>query len=384
MEKEWLFGKTLGELAEVAASFGMPRFTATQIAAWIYRKGALSIDEMTNISLKNRRALEERYQVGRIPSAAVQQSADGTKKYLFPTLQGRFIESAYIPDGDRATLCVSSQSGCRMGCRFCMTARQGFAHHLTAGEILNQIRSIPESDRLTNVVYMGMGEPLDNAEQVIRSIEVLTSDWGYGWSPTRITVSTVGVIPAMRELLRRTRVHLAVSLHDPIPAERAAMMPAERRYPIEQVVAELRRHDFVHQRRISFEYIVFRGVNDTPAHVAALTRLLAGLRCRINLIRFHAIPDAPFEGADEPTMVRLRDELSRRGITTTIRASRGEDIQAACGLLSTLRQGNGSPAGRKESPEASGSEPHETSSDARCGTTIAPERTEPDNKKTIP
>ncbi len=314
----------------------------------------------------------------------MQRSADGTKKYLFPTLQGRFIESAYIPDGDRATLCVSSQSGCRMGCRFCMTARQGFAHHLTAGEILNQIRSIPESDRLTNVVYMGMGEPLDNAEQVIRSIEVLTSDWGYGWSPTRITVSTVGVIPAMRELLRRTRVHLAVSLHDPIPAERAAMMPAERRYPIEQVVAELRRHDFVHQRRISFEYIVFRGVNDTPAHVAALTRLLAGLRCRINLIRFHAIPDAPFEGADEPTMVRLRDELSRRGITTTIRASRGEDIQAACGLLSTLRQGNGSPAGRKESPEASGSEPHETSSDARCGTTIAPERTEPDNKKTIP
>ena len=246
-----------------------------------------------------------------------------------------------------------------------MTARQGFAHHLTAGEILNQIRSIPESDRLTNVVYMGMGEPLDNAEQVIRSIEVLTSDWGYGWSPTRITVSTIGVIPAMRELLRRTRVHLAVSLHDPIPAERAAMMPAERRYPIEQVVAELRRHDFAHQRRISFEYIVFRGVNDTPAHVAALTRLLAGLRCRINL-------------------VRLRDELSRRGITTTIRASRGEDIQAACGLLSTLRQGNGSPAGRKESPEASGSEPHETSSDAHCGTTIAPERTEPDNKKTIP
>ena len=164
MEKEWLFGKTLGELAEVAASFGMPRFTATQIAAWIYRKGALSIDEMTNISLKNRRALEERYQVGRIPSAAVQQSADGTKKYLFPTLRDRFVESAYIPDGQRATLCVSSQSGCRMGCRFCMTARQGFAHNLTAGEILNQIRSIPESAQLTNVVYMGMGEPLDNAD----------------------------------------------------------------------------------------------------------------------------------------------------------------------------------------------------------------------------
>lgn len=381
---EYLYGQTLPQLEALCNRLEMPRFAAKQIARWLYDKHATTIEAMSDLSARHRALLAETYEVGLTAPEKVSISTDGTKKYLYRTSQNHFIESAYIPDGDRATLCVSSQSGCRMGCRFCMTARQGFAHHLTAGEILNQIRSIPESDRLTNVVYMGMGEPLDNAEQVIRSIEVLTSDWGYGWSPTRITVSTVGVIPAMRELLRRTRVHLAVSLHDPIPAERAAMMPAERRYPIEQVVAELRRHDFAHQRRISFEYIVFRGVNDTPAHVAALTRLLAGLRCRINLIRFHAIPDAPFEGADEPTMVRLRDELSRRGITTTIRASRGEDIQAACGLLSTLRQGNGSPAGRKESPETSGSEPHEISSDARCGTTIAPERTEPDNKKTIP
>ncbi len=258
MEKEWLFGKTLGELAEVAASFGMPRFTATQIAAWIYRKGALSIDEMTNISLKNRRALEERYQVGRIPSAAVQQSADGTKKYLFPTLRDRFVESAYIPDGQRATLCVSSQSGCRMGCRFCMTARQGFAHNLTAGEILNQIRSIPESAQLTNVVYMGMGEPLDNADNVLRSLEILTADWGYAWSPTRITLSTVGVIPAMRTFLEKTKVHLAVSLHNPFAAERLEMMPVQNRYPIEEVVKELKKWDFSHQRRISFEYIMFR------------------------------------------------------------------------------------------------------------------------------
>ena len=384
MEKEWLFGKTLGELAEVAASFGMPRFTATQIAAWIYRKGALSIDEMTNISLKNRRALEERYQVGRIPSAAVQQSADGTKKYLFPTLRDRFVESAYIPDGQRATLCVSSQSGCRMGCRFCMTARQGFAHNLTAGEILNQIRSIPESAQLTNVVYMGMGEPLDNADNVLRSLEILTADWGYAWSPTRITLSTVGVIPAMRTFLEKTKVHLAVSLHNPFAAERLEMMPVQNRYPIEEVVKELKKWDFSHQRRISFEYIMFRGINDSDRHVAALVRLLAGLKCRINLIRFHRIPDSPYFSPGDEAMVRFRDALTARGIQTTIRASRGEDIQAACGLLSTLRQGNGSPAGRKESPEASGSEPHETSSDARCGTTIAPERTEPDNKKTIP
>ena len=335
MDKEWLFGKTLSELTEIVTALGMPRFTATQIAAWLYKKGITEIDQMTNLSLKNRERLAETFCVGVIPVAGCQKSVDGTKKYLFPTLKGHYIESAYIPDKDRATLCVSSQSGCRMGCRFCMTARQGFSHSLTAGEILNQIRTIPESDRLTNVVYMGMGEPLDNLEQVLRSIEILTAPWGYGWSPTRITLSTVGVIPAMREFLNRCSAHLAVSLHDPIHNERLAMMPVEGKYPIEEVVAELKRHDFSHQRRVSFEYIVFAGVNDTPAHVTALSRLLAGLKCRINLIRFHAIPDAPMQGADEAKMIWLRDALTRKGIITTIRASRGEDIQAACGLLST-------------------------------------------------
>lgn len=335
MDKEWLFGKTLSELTEIVTALGMPRFTATQIAAWLYKKGVTEIDQMTNLSLKNRERLAETFCVGVIPVAGCQKSVDGTKKYLFPTLKGHYIESAYIPDKDRATLCVSSQSGCRMGCRFCMTARQGFSHSLTAGEILNQIRTIPESDRLTNVVYMGMGEPLDNLEQVLRSIEILTAPWGYGWSPTRITLSTVGVIPAMREFLNRCSAHLAVSLHDPIHNERLAMMPVEGKYPIEEVVAELKRHDFSHQRRVSFEYIVFAGVNDTPAHVTALSRLLAGLKCRINLIRFHAIPDAPMQGANEAKMIWLRDALTRKGIITTIRASRGEDIQAACGLLST-------------------------------------------------
>lgn len=335
MEKEWLFGKTLGELGEVTASLGMPRFTATQIAAWMYQKGACSIDGMTNISLKNRRALDDKYQVGRIPFAAVQQSADDTRKYLFPTLQDRFIESAYIPDGERATLCVSSQSGCRMGCRFCMTARQGFGHNLTTGEILNQIQAIPEYERLTNVVYMGMGEPLDNADNVLRSLEILTADWGYAWSPTRITLSTIGVIPAMRDFLEKTNVHLAVSLHNPISGERLEMMPVQNRYPIEEVVAELKKWDFTHQRRISFEYILFRGLNDSPAHIAAMGRLLAGMKCRVNLIRFHAIPDAPMQSPDEAAMVRFRDALTRKGIITTIRTSRGEDIQAACGLLST-------------------------------------------------
>lgn len=335
MSKEPLYGKTLAQLQEVASSLGMPRYTAAQIAAWLYKKGVTEVALMTDISLANRTLLEQAYHVGLTAPVGVEQSADGTKKYLFPTSQGHFIESAYIPDRDRATLCVSSQAGCKMGCEFCMTGRQGFQQNLSANEILNQVRSIPEHETLTNLVYMGMGEPLDNLPEVLASLEVLTSEWGYAWSPTRITVSTIGVIPSLRQFLDATRVHLAVSLHNPFGDQRAGIMPVERAFPIAEVVALLKRYDFSHQRRVSFEYIVLRGLNDTPAHVRELARLLDGLRCRINLIRFHAIPGSPFVSPGEAEMVRFREALTRKGITTTIRASRGEDIQAACGLLST-------------------------------------------------
>lgn len=313
----------------------MKSYAAAQIADWLYRQKVSAIDLMTNISLSDRCILEEKYCIGGVEFLKADLSLDGTKKYLFPTSQGGFVEAAYIPDADRATLCVSSQAGCRMGCRFCMTAQQGFQHNLTAGEILNQMNSIPERDKLTNIVYMGMGEPLDNPEEVLKSIEILTSEWGYGWSPTRVTLSTIGVIPAMREFLAKSKAHLAVSLHNPFHEERLAMMPAENKYPIADVVAELRRHDFSHQRRVSFEYIVFKGVNDSPRHAAELGRLLNGLKCRINLIRFHRIPGFPYESPDEAAMAALRDSLTRKGIISTVRASRGEDINAACGLLST-------------------------------------------------
>lgn len=336
--KEKLFGKTPDELTAIVALLGMPRYTAAQIAAWLYTKGASDIAQMTDISLSNRRLLSEKYTVGLSAPVGVEESADGTKKYLFATQGGNFIESAYIPDGERVTLCVSSQAGCKMACEFCMTARQGFQENLSAGDILNQVRSIPESEKLTNIVYMGMGEPLDNLQEVLRSLEILTSDRGYGWSPSRITVSTIGVLPALRELLDRTKVHVAVSLHNPFPAERAKIMPAEKAFPIEKVVAVLKEYDFTHQRRISFEYIVFKGLNDSPEHVKQLARLLDGLKCRINLIRFHAIPGSPLRSPDEQAMVRFRDALSKKGIITTIRASRGEDIKAACGLLSTERE----------------------------------------------
>lgn len=338
MEK-WLTGLSPVELKAVAAEVGLKPFAARQMADWLYKKRVSDIAAMTNLSLAAReRLVEAGYVVGRIEPTEVQVSVDGTKKYLFPTLGGRSIEAVYIPDGDRATLCVSSQAGCKMGCRFCMTGRQGFQHHLTAGEIMNQVLAIPESERLTNIVFMGMGEPMDNLDAVLRAVDILTAEWGLSWSPTRITVSTVGVIPAMERLLRETKVHLAVSLHDPFDEERRELMPVQNRYPIREVVAALRKFDFAHQRRLSFEYIVFDGVNDSPRHVEGLARLLKGLDCRINLIRFHAIPDSPLSGVSPERMRWINGALNAAGITTTTRASRGEDIFAACGLLSTLAE----------------------------------------------
>ncbi|MCL2561112.1 MAG: 23S rRNA (adenine(2503)-C(2))-methyltransferase RlmN [Rikenellaceae bacterium] len=335
MTKQPLYGLTLSELREIAASLDMPRHTAGQIAAWLYKKRATDIAQMTDLSLKNRALLEEKYEVGLTAPTSVAESADGTRKYLFPTAKGHAIEAAMIPDGERATLCVSSQAGCRMGCTFCMTGRQGLQHNLTAGEILNQMRSITESEQLTNIVYMGMGEPLDNLDEALKSLEILTADWGYGWSPTRITVSTIGILPQLRQLLDRSKVHVAVSLHTPFAAERAELMPMEKAFPAKEIVALLKEYDFSGQRRVSFEYIVFQGINDSPAHVRELARLLDGLKCRINLIRFHAIPDSPLRSPDDIGIERFRDAIAAKGIITTIRSSRGEDIQAACGLLST-------------------------------------------------
>ncbi len=332
-----LLGLTAAELETLVTGLGMPRFAAGQIAGWLYGRQVRSPGEMTNLSAKNREALSAHYCVGASEPVECRRSADGTAKYLFRTAAGGYVESVYIPDGGRATLCVSSQVGCKMGCRFCMTGRQGFAGQLTAADILNQIYSLPEGDRLTNVVFMGQGEPFDNLDAVLRATEVLTAPWGYAWSPKRITVSTVGLKKGLRRFLDESDCHLAVSLHNPFPTERIGMMPAERAYSITDLVNDLRGYDFGHQRRLSFEYIVFGGLNDTERHARELVRLLGGLECRINLIRFHTIPDTPFRGAPEEMMIRLRDYLTRHGIFTTIRASRGEDIWAACGLLSTAR-----------------------------------------------
>ena len=336
--KQTLLGKTLPELQQVALSVGLQKFAGKQLAEWLYVRRATSFEQMTNISLKGRQALEEQYTIGRHNPVAEAVSKDGTKKYLF-RLSGDevkgdvFIESVYIPDNDRATLCVSTQAGCKMGCKFCMTGTLGFHGQLPASEILNQIFSIPDSDQLTNIVYMGEGEPMDNIDHVLRSLQVMTEPWGCAWSPKRITVSTVGVVPGLERFLKESECHLAVSLHNPFGAERQEIMPIEKRYHLTDVVAMLKQYDWQHQRRVSFEYICWHGQNDTLRHANELIRLLKGLPCRMNLIRFHAGVDQAFASSDEKQMEWLRDYLSDHGITTTIRRSRGEDILAACGML---------------------------------------------------
>ena len=365
--KKVLMGMTTAELKEVARSLGMPAFSGGQIAQWLYQKHVTTIDEMTNISQKNRALLSEHYEIGAMAPIDCQRSQDGTVKYLFPvrcsvccdiiatntttpttpTAPTRFVETVFIPErrvgasaesDDRATLCVSSQVGCKMNCLFCQTGKQGFDGNLTAADILNQIYALPESDQLTNIVFMGQGEPMDNLDAVLRATEILTAPDGYAWSPKRITVSSVGIRSKLKRFLDESQCHVAISMHSPLPEQRSRLMPAERAMSIVEVVDLLKQYDFTHQRRCSFEYICFGGLNDSLMHAHEIVKLVQGLECRVNLIRFHPIPDVDLPAADEGRMEQFRDYLTHHGVFTTIRASRGQDIYAACGLLSTAKK----------------------------------------------
>lgn len=335
MIKDTLLGKTKDELLVITGKLGLPKFTATQIAEWIYKKDISDISEMSNLSKKARELISERFTIGKIDHKDVQVSADGTKKYLFEAAKGNYIEAAYIPEEKRNTLCISTQVGCKMGCLFCMTGKQGFQANLSPGEILNQLLNLPEREEVSNLVFMGMGEPFDNMDNLMKSLEILTAPWGREMSPKRITVSTIGIIPSMSRFIDESDCHLAVSLHTPFEDERKNLMPIENVYPLHEIFTLLKSYDFPRQRRISFEYIMFKGVNDTRREVNELVRLMHGLKARINLIRFHPVPGTPLEGSDDKTIVEFKDTLIAKGVTTTIRASRGLDIAAACGLLST-------------------------------------------------
>ena len=347
-QKKRLLGLTPTELKAVAGSLDMPAFTARQLSQWLYVKHVKSIDEMTNISKQNRERLNAEYEVGALAPIDCQRSKDGTIKYLFPVETANdqkltaksqlFVETVFIPDHDRATLCVSCQVGCKMNCLFCQTGKQGWQGDLTTADILNQIYALPEIERLTNIVFMGQGEPMDNLDAVLKVCEIMTADWGFVWSPKRITVSSVGVKNKLKRFLDKSECHIAISMHSPLHEQRLQLMPAEKAMPLEDTIALLKQYDFTHQRRCSFEYICFGGLNDSPLYGREIAKLLQGLECRVNLIRFHEIPNVNLPGSDETRMEALRDYLTHHGITTTIRASRGQDIFAACGLLSTAKQ----------------------------------------------
>jgi 23S rRNA (adenine2503-C2)-methyltransferase len=332
--KTQLFGMTRDELRDLAVGHDQAAFAGDQLAEWIYRRRIADFDSMSNLQKSFRQELSEGFITGLLAPEQASESSDGTKKYLYRA-GSRFVEAAYIPEAHRNTLCLSTQVGCKMGCLFCMTGKQGFQENLEAGSIVNQLASLPEFDAVSNIVYMGMGEPFDNLEAVLRSLTILTAEWGFGLSPKRITVSTIGVLPAIRRFLAESEAHLAISLHSPFADERKRLMPIENVHPAHQVIELLKEADVAKRRRISFEYIMFDGVNDTPRHARELVRMLHGLNARINLIHFHPIPGTPLEASPEEQMESFRDRLKESGITATIRKSRGQDIQAACGLLST-------------------------------------------------
>ncbi len=335
-----LFGKTLSELQTITKSLGLPRYAAMQIADWLYRKNISSVDEMTNLSKSARSALQKEYEIDLIHPAKEQTSVDGTKKYLFSVSSDKSVEAVYIPEKNRKTLCISCQAGCKRNCIFCMTGRQGFQGNLDAGEILSQLKTLPESGSFTNIVYMGMGEPCDNTEAVLNSIEILTSGYGFAMSPRRITVSTIGIIPGIRQLIEGTACHLAISLHSPFKKEREHLVPSEKKHPVKEIIEMLKSYNFGRQRRISFEYIMFKKYNDTAAHADKLSEMLSGMSCRINLIKFHTFEGSSLRCSDDSTIDKFRDRLDEKGIITTVRASRGIDISAACGMLATKHKDN--------------------------------------------
>lgn len=329
-----LLGLSPDQILSEVLNLGLPRYTSKQISEWIYKKRVLGFRDMTNISLKNRELLDKHLTIGAKQPEKYQISVDGTIKYLYQTSDNKGHESVYIPDNDRATLCISSQVGCKFNCSFCLTGRQGFQANLTAGEILNQVYSLPQFEQLTNIVFMGMGEPLDNLDEVLRACNALTSEWGFALSPRRITISTIGIISKLPRLIEESNCHIAISLHSPFDKERQTIMPVQKSNDIKQVINLLRTHNWQGQRRLSFEYIMFDGLNDTDRHINALINLLKGLHCRINLIRYHQNKYLEYRPSTDEKMIYFRDKLTENHIITTIRTSRGQDISAACGMLS--------------------------------------------------
>jgi 23S rRNA (adenine2503-C2)-methyltransferase len=319
----------------------LPGYRAEQVLHWAYRRGAQSFEEMSDIGRPLRAALADAFTLPALPLADVQRSADGTRKLLFALGEGVAIESVLIPDSPRLTACISSQAGCAMGCEFCATARLGLRRNLSAVEIAGQLaaayRVLEPDERITNVVFMGMGEPLHNYDALVEAIEILSADWGFGLSGRRITVSTVGLLPQLQRLVRETPVSVAVSLTATTDALRTRLMPVNRRYPLGDLFATCRALPIAQRRRITFEYVLLAGVNDTPADATRLVALLHGIRAKVNLIPFNPFPDSGFAPPPPAIVERFHRRLLDAGVSASVRATRGRDIQAACGQLAAHR-----------------------------------------------
>ncbi|MBI3301939.1 MAG: 23S rRNA (adenine(2503)-C(2))-methyltransferase RlmN [Deltaproteobacteria bacterium] len=328
---------TKAELEAWLLEKGEKPFRARQTLKWLYQRGAETFAEMTDLPSTLRTTLTQEFSIDRLTCVHLSPAADGTRKYLFALTDHRQIESVLIPAEDRLTLCLSSQVGCAMGCRFCATAQVRPVRDLTAGEIISQVweaqRSLSAGERLTNLVFMGMGEPLANYDQLVKALTIATSEWGLNFSPRRVTVSTVGLVPQMRRLLEETNVNLTVSLTATTDRLRDELMPVNKRYPLEQLLDTCRTLPIAPRKRITFAYTMLKGVNDSDDAARRLTRLLHGLRAKVNLIPFNPFPGAPFLSTPRPQIDRFRQFLLDKGVHATVRESRGQDVQAACGQL---------------------------------------------------
>jgi len=329
----------LQDIATLLAEAGEPAFRATQLCHWVYKHQATSLQHMTDLPEPLRQRLQERLYVSTLTLVRQQQSTDGTEKFLFGLEDGNQVETVLIPAGDKRTICVSTQVGCAIGCRFCLTAQGGLVRSLRPAEIVSQVLSFQEPGKtpgrtFTNIVFMGMGEPLDNFQGTVQAIRILTADWGLGISPRRITVSTSGLVRRLEAFGRADlKVNLAVSLNATTDAVRTQIMPINKAYPIETLLAACRAFPLAVRQRITFEYVLLRDVNDTLADAKRLVKLMHGLRCKINLLPLNEIPGVPYRRPREETVQQFQNYLLQHGISAFVRQSRGRDISAACGQL---------------------------------------------------
>jgi 23S rRNA (adenine2503-C2)-methyltransferase len=333
-----LKGMSLSEMEAWVEEVGLPLYRARQVRRWLFKAWVRSFEDMTDISKSLRGSLAEKARINHLEEVKVETSVDGTRKYLFKLQDAHLIETVLIPERDHVTLCISSQAGCAMNCRFCVTGKQGLKRDLTVAEILDQVvhvkRALTDPERLTNIVFMGMGEPLANYDRVVRAIGNLVAEDGMNFSHRTVTLSTCGLVPQIRKLGRDTKVNLAVSLNGADDETRSYLMPVNRSYPLGELVSAMRGFPLPNRRMITIEYLLIRGVNDRDEDASNLVSLLKGLRAKINLIPLNPHPVLKMETPSRERVLRFQEVLTRHHLTAIIRKSKGRDISAACGQLS--------------------------------------------------